>query len=335
MLAWFLYLGLAIELLFYGVSGLVLWYYVHIEPQVLVLLALTAAISVRTLAVAGLFLITWIYRAEKPLTMRVKPWRAIYLVVAELGAFLIIYSALHPLSRWLVGRHPLSHNASDQLPVLLIHGYCCNAGFWWSMERYLRRRGVANVFTVNLEPVFGDIDQYAQQVALWVEQTRALTGSDRVILVGHSMGGIVARAYIHWYGGKRYVAKLITLGSPHQGTEHARFAFINSVSVKQMRPQNPWLTKLNRAETNPLPVPIVSIYSYHDNLIAPPQSSALPYAHSINQPLVGLGHLAMAFSKRCQALVYQQIQETKIAPSPVAHAAVAVELGQDPQNSPF
>jgi len=49
------------------------------------------------------------------------------------------------------------------------------------------------------------------------------TGSDKVILVGHSMGGLAAREYLqnssNWQpDGQHHVAKLLTVGTPHGGS---------------------------------------------------------------------------------------------------------------------
>lgn len=56
-----------------------------------------------------------------------------------------------------------------------------------------------------------------------VERVLALTGKDKVILVGHSMGGLASREYIqnsyNWQAdGQHHVAKFLTLGTPHGGS---------------------------------------------------------------------------------------------------------------------
>jgi pimeloyl-ACP methyl ester carboxylesterase len=40
----------------------------------------------------------------------------------------------------------------------------------------------------------------------------------RLVLVGHSMGGLVCRAFVSMEGGEKFVKRVITLGSPHAGT---------------------------------------------------------------------------------------------------------------------
>lgn len=56
-----------------------------------------------------------------------------------------------------------------------------------------------------------------------IERVLALTGKDKVILVGHSMGGLASREYIqnstNWQAdGQHHVAKFLTLGTPHGGS---------------------------------------------------------------------------------------------------------------------
>ncbi|MDQ4077773.1 MAG: alpha/beta fold hydrolase, partial [Chloroflexota bacterium] len=59
----------------------------------------------------------------------------------------------------------------------------------------------------------------------WIERALRGSGSDKVILVGHSMGGLVARAYVQSSQYRGDVERLITLGTPHRGTPEAYFAW--------------------------------------------------------------------------------------------------------------
>ena len=84
---------------------------------------------------------------------------------------------------------------------------------------------------------------------------------------------------------------LITLGSPHQGTELARLGL--GPNARQMRVNSPWL----RGLAAPLPATSVSIYSCHDNYVFPQQAcSTLDGA--TNVAIGGVSHLGMAFSQR-------------------------------------
>jgi uncharacterized alpha/beta hydrolase family protein len=60
-------------------------------------------------------------------------------------------------------------------------------------------------------------------VKVAVQRVMEVTGKDKVILVGHSMGGLASREYIqnsyNWQAdNQHHVAKLLTLGTPHGGS---------------------------------------------------------------------------------------------------------------------
>ena len=176
---------------------------------------------------------------------------------------------------------------TGQIPLLLIHGYCCNRGFWWWLKPRLEAHG-RSVATLTLEPLHGDIDGYAEQVARAVDGLCRTADAHQVMLVGHSMGGLVARAYLRRYGALR-VTRLVTLGTPHQGSLLAHLGI--GRNARQMEPGSNWLTELAQA---PLPLPCVAIYSCHDNYVVPQLSARLDGAE--NLPLAGVGHLAMSIS---------------------------------------
>ena len=87
----------------------------------------------------------------------------------------------------------LRRQASRRTPVLLIHGYLCNRGLWWWLRRGLEAHGVTTA-TVNLEPPLGGIEDLADSLHARIQALRSETGGDRIVLIGHSMGGLVARA---------------------------------------------------------------------------------------------------------------------------------------------
>jgi predicted alpha/beta hydrolase family esterase len=307
MLARRLCLGLGIEFIVYGMIGVLLSHYAAWQSWPVVLLIMGVAIGFRALLLASTFIGAWFYRAERPPAMRIGSLQAVRLYVNELCVFSLLYCFLQPLERWLMQHEPDPKLAPQGPPVLLIHGFFCNSGVWWAMKRYLTRQGLTRVFTINMEPIFGiiNIDRLADQVAARIEHICQITGTQRVILVGHSMGGLASRAYLYRNWDKDRIAKIITLGTPHHGTHHVRL--FRRVGIRQMQPENRWLATLNQTEMQPGPVPITSIYSYQDNFITPQDSSQL--AHAKNLPLTGVGHLEMVFSRQCQELVYQEICE--------------------------
>jgi len=268
----------------------------------------------RLLIVLTAFTISWVKRAPRPPLMQINFVQTLRLIVHEWIAMLILFLFLIPLERWLGLRNPKDPKNQMKLPVLFIHGIFSNGGYWWALHRYLHQRQLTHLFTLNISPIFADIDSFAVEVKNRVEQICVETGASQVILVGHSMGGLIARAYFHHHGGKERIAKIITLGSPHHGTFFAYW--MGGKNIRQMRPNNDWLNQLNALPSST--VPTISIYSYHDDFIVPQDSSILPDATNI--AIAGVGHLAMGFSKEFQQQVYQEIVKTDPHESYLTHS---------------
>lgn len=286
MLARLLRLLLLFELFAYLAGGSVLVKFFAWRPGGAFWLMMFVALAWR----AGLILVTYLFaythHAEVPGARRIGLRRGLREGLREVGAYAAL-SIIHPFERMIVKRDAPAQPMAGQVPLLLIHGYCSNRGFWWWLKPRLEGHG-RSVATLSLEPVFGRIDGYAEQVARRVEALCRETGADRVALVGHSMGGLVSRAYLRRYGGAR-VARLVTLATPHRGSILARFGL--GRNAREMEPGKPWLREL---ELSPLEVPCVAYYATHDNYVLPQSGALLVGAE--NRPLAGVGHLAMSVS---------------------------------------
>jgi len=259
----------------------------------------------RVFMVGLLFLIAWVWRMKRPVEARIGPLATMRLLAAEWLAFALLFTFFQPCERLLGQRRPrASANAqSTEIPVIFVHGFLCNGGYFWPLLRYLRDNGRSRLYTINTEPPFTSIDRYAQQLARRVDEVLAETGAEKVVLVGHSMGGLTSRAYVQRLGGAAKVARIITLGTPHHGTAHGLFMPVTN--AVQMRPNSAWINALN-AEL-PLAVPLTSIMSYHDNLLGPQDSALHPTFNNICLP--GIGHLEMSFSREIQRLVLAELRE--------------------------
>src|SRR3989339_87536 len=62
------------------------------------------------------------------------------------------------------------------------------------------------------------ITEYAERLSKIVDNVLYATGKNKVIIIAHSMGGLVSRSYIKDYGGDKKVDKLVTIGTPNHGT---------------------------------------------------------------------------------------------------------------------
>ena len=187
------------------------------------------------------------------------------------------------------------------MPILLVHGYMSSRGYWASLVRWLEARGVTNLHVPNFTSAFSTIERLAQELHEEIERIAAGTGHERVMLVCHSMGGLAARLYMRERGEKR-IARLVTLASPHHGTALAVLGV--GEHGRQMRRGSDFLASLAASEAARRPaVPALSIYSVHDNLVAPQDTSRLPWARNV--AVAGVGHVDLIASGR----VYPQLLE--------------------------
>lgn len=201
---------------------------------------------------------------------------------------------------FLAGRPLASAEAPGReglLPVLFVHGYFCNRALWRPFAEYLAGRGHV-VGSVDLEPVYGSIDGYADRIEDGIRELCERTGHDQVALVCHSMGGLAARAYLRAHGDLA-VARVVTLGTPHRGTRLASLAI--GRNARQMRFDSGWLTELAASETPERRRLFTIVLSHDDNIVAPQALQSLPEAEVIER--AGVGHISLALDPR----VFEQV----------------------------
>jgi triacylglycerol lipase len=180
-------------------------------------------------------------------------------------------------------------------PIILLHGYFHNRSGFLVMRRALRRHGFRHVYTMNYNVIGHEVEELAAQLRGYVENVLNRTGATRVHLVGHSLGGLVARTYVQEYGGDERVHTCVTMGTPHQGTYAAWFG--RGRAARQIRPRSELLDRLD-GEAKPTPVRFVSYYSNLDPLVVPASSAKLttPALNATNIFLKDHGHMSFLLS---------------------------------------
>jgi alpha/beta hydrolase fold len=202
--------------------------------------------------------------------------------LAWVGAHVVMYPlgartpALRLDPRLRPGEQPAAVRAlfaddplAARVPVLLVHGLVDNRSVFSVMQRSLRRRGFADVCTWNYSPLLTDIARGAADLGAHVERICAQTGHDRVHVVGHSLGGLIARYFVQRQGGDRRVGSLVTVGTPHQGSLLAHA--VPTPLIRQLRPNSPVLQAL--AEPAPgCRTAVTAVYSDLDQVVLPTSS---------------------------------------------------------------
>ncbi len=267
------------------------------------------ALGVRLLLVCLTLGLSWLARSPRGPQERLGIAASLALVGGEWRAMLANNFLWLPLERTVLRADP-PPAPCEAAPVVLVHGYFSNRGTLCGLARALDSAGVAPVFVPSLPAILASVETFAAHLAKVVEEVVAASGQPRVILVCHSMGGLAARAYLREYGPAR-VAGLVTLGSPHHGSVLAAMAA--GANGRQMRRGSEFLRGLARAEGEAGPgCEALSIYSVHDNLVAPQDSSRLAWAR--NASVHGVAHVAMLLDGRVHRLVLGEIARLRAGP---------------------
>src|SRR3954467_10902963 len=152
-------------------------------------------------------------------------------------------------------RAVFSHVPAPSPPVLIIHGFLGTRGSMYMLERRLVEDGFVvvsfNLGTLNVR----DIRRSAFLIHRKIERILAQTPSQRIDIIGHSMGGLIGLYYVKKLGGHTRVRKLIMMGTPVRGTWAALAGVVTlglwSTSSWQLLPRSRFLDELAQGPMPP------------------------------------------------------------------------------------
>ena len=123
------------------------------------------------------------------------------------------------------------------VPVILVHGFQTSSfsdrdyekANKLAFEQLVRRIVIDDRISAHDVRLYGciwptktnSLEENGRLLREAIERTDDLKYRDDIIIIAHSMGGLVARSYIEQQGGEKNVQRLITLGTPHQGVSPA------------------------------------------------------------------------------------------------------------------
>ncbi|MEU1040210.1 esterase/lipase family protein [Streptomyces sp. NPDC005551] len=270
---------------------------------------------------------TWAVRPLLPLCRRILPGspaglstallKATALEITILAGHLLLYPSGIAQERRAAPPLPPPDTATlpggTKPPVVLLHGFIDNRSVFVLLRRSLALHGRQRVESLNYSPLTCDIRTAAELLGRHVEEICERTGHARVDIVGHSLGGLIARYYVQRLGGDHRVRTLVTLGTPHSGTRVAPLMNAHPI-VRQMRPDSPVIGELR------LPAPgcrtrFVGFWSDLDQLMDPLETACVDHPDLLGQNVrvSGVGHLALPVHPAVAAGIRQalDIEETE------------------------
>jgi pimeloyl-ACP methyl ester carboxylesterase len=196
---------------------------------------------------------------------------------------------------------PLNTSHTDQTPILLVHGYAFNQLGWLRFRHLLSKKNVGPIYTLNLGSPFSDIETLSQHLQTKIDSIFEETEINEIILIGHSMGGLVSAHYAEHLAKPDTVKAIITLGTPFAGTWLAVFGY--GKNALQMRPESTFLKTLTQ-KIQQSSIPYYHVTSKMDNGIIP-WDSALPTSTDLQKQCIveNTGHLGLLIS----AQIIQQV----------------------------
>jgi pimeloyl-ACP methyl ester carboxylesterase len=202
-------------------------------------------------------------------------------------------------------RDAFSELSPDAPPVLIIHGFLGTRGSMYMLERRLVADGFVcvsfNLGTLNVR----DIRRSAFLIHRKIERILAQTPSQKIDIIGHSMGGLIGLYYVKKLGGHARVRKLIMLGTPVRGTWAALAGVMTlglwSTSSWQLLPRSRFLDELAQG---PIPDGVeVSTIAAARDWVVPLQTTRMTGATAMTVPL---GHSSLVVSEE----VYRRVVNT-------------------------
>ncbi|MEU9285905.1 alpha/beta fold hydrolase [Streptomyces sp. NPDC048275] len=202
-------------------------------------------------------------------------------------------------------------------PVVLLHGLVDNRSVFFFLRRNLAQYGRRHIESLNYSPLTRDIRAAAEVLGRHIEEICERTGREQVDIVGHSLGGLIARYYVQCLGGDLRVRTVVTLGTPHAGTRVLPLMNAHPI-VRQMRPGSEVIEQLRK----PAPgcrTQFVSFWSDLDGLMDPLETAAIDHPDLLAQSVQvsGIGHLALPVHPAVAAGIRQalDIEQTEARPT--------------------
>jgi pimeloyl-ACP methyl ester carboxylesterase len=228
-------------------------------------------------------------------------------ITREAGASVLTYE-LYPLgfagasvpalpTIWI--RRPTSRP-----PVLFIHGVLHNGSAFTWLKQNLALYGWRDFKEMNLLTTVHSIPAMAEQTAQHVHALLRKHSVPQIDIVAHSMGGIIARYFVQMLGGDGMVRHLVTLGTPHLGTEISRYAFLPH--LRELAPDSQTIRNL-RAQPTPQITQGVSISGNLDLFMWP--RNCVWWEGVRNIHLRGVGHAGLLFSRRVLQILVAHLNQ--------------------------
>lgn len=182
--------------------------------------------------------------------------------------------------------------------ILLSSGYLGTSAHMFYLKSKLSKNNA--VFTMDYAAPLASIDDFANAMKKKVEEIKRHYPGKKLTIIGHSMGGIISARYAANCENTDHIAKIITLGSPLQGTILAYLAF--GKCGKEMRSNSKYLKQLEK-DLMTKNIQFVNVRSQVDLIVLPNSSASFKTVLSEKIQFGSMGHMTYLCSDRVLTLL--------------------------------
>ena len=225
---------------------------------------------------------------DSPETPRPSPGELLQSFAGSVAAQLLVI-ATYPLGRLRPYTGTISRTGRPR--VVLVHGLYHNSSAWLFWARPLARLGFTDIskfsypsFWTTKNKLHHDFDNFMNRV---LDQDPAKD----VILIGHSLGGLLAATWAASTSRPDRILGVITLGTPFGGSTLARLGMGTLARTLRLR-ENCALPVSPQDRTE---VPKIAIVSSTDNMVLPPKNLIPPEGWEVCRTNPE-GHVTMLYS---------------------------------------
>jgi pimeloyl-ACP methyl ester carboxylesterase len=214
-------------------------------------------------------------------------------VLSGAGSILLV-SLLFPLGLLRVLRFPSPSAENGLPPVVLVHGLYHNASGWILYRYWLRHSGFIRVYAFNYSSFGKSFDEILMRLESFVQQVESENPGRPVLMIGHSLGGLICRAFADAPANTKRVKAVVTLGSPHRGSKLAALSL--GRLGQSLRYEGPLFKDLERSGT-PAGSHRLALFSPMDTMVLPFEGLRIHDPAWNQLEVAPVGHLGMLFHR--------------------------------------
>lgn len=183
-------------------------------------------------------------------------------------------------------------------PILFLHGLYHNSSAWLLYHMWFREAGLTHTYSFSYLSFRRKFEDLVNKLEIKVQALESACPGTKPILVGHSLGGLVIRAWVSCGDNEQRITGITTLGTPHQGS---KLAGLGAGSLcRSIIFRGPLIRSIEEHDINP-GIPCYSLSSALDNMVLPQEGLHIRNASWQEERTPLVSHIGMLYHKETAA----------------------------------